>query len=93
MKCPPKLRKPSNLDEGTWYNLSHEASLLANLCFDCTIPNKRSITVPSNIDAGQMKPESQGPIVRDSICIKLENRQNRSPLSEARTEIVLEEQV
>jgi len=52
-----------------------------------------SITVPSNIDAGQMKPESQGPIVRDSICIKLENRQNRSPLSEARTEIVLEEQV
>ena len=40
MKCPPKLRKPLNLDEGTWYSLSHEASLLANLCFDCTIPNK-----------------------------------------------------
>lgn len=42
MKCPPKLRKPSNSDERTWYNLSHEASLLANLCFDCTIPNKSS---------------------------------------------------
>lgn len=40
MKCPPKLRKLSNLDEGTWYNSSHEASLLAKLCFDCTVPNK-----------------------------------------------------
>lgn len=42
MKYPPTLRKPSNSDERTWYNLSHEASLLANLCFDCTIPNKSS---------------------------------------------------
>ena len=40
MKCPPKLRKLSNLDKGTWYNSSHEASLLAKLCFDCTVPNK-----------------------------------------------------
>ena len=40
-----------------------------------------------------MKPDSQEPMVHDSICIKLENRQNRSLLSEARTEIVLEEQV
>ena len=58
-----------------------------------SIHTHRGVLCYRSIDAGQMKPESQGPIVRDPICIKLENRQNRSPLSEARTEIVLEEQV